>query len=151
MIDQTPQEKPGQHTTRSTLACADNENNDSGNSAESEAAWLEDIIELLTEQDPYCDHTVGSLAVLAVPVLPIATTVPVPGAGAVATMVAAHTAPAAPLTRAHRIARWKAKRARRTWAKRQVWSEERSIKARKRCRVGGRFVTSATRWVSAAD
>ena len=83
---QTPEEEPGQHTTRSTPACTDNENNDSGNAAEPEAAWLEDIFELLTNQDPDCDNaavgSLGTLAGLTVPVLPAAATLPAPGAGA---------------------------------------------------------------------
>jgi len=53
------------------------------------------------------------------------------------------------LTRAQRVARYKAKRAQRAEPKRHVRCEERSDRARKRRRVGGRFVPSTTTWVSA--
>jgi len=53
------------------------------------------------------------------------------------------------LTRAQRVARYKVKRAQRAEPKRQVRCEERSDRARKRRRVGGRFVPSTTTWVSA--
>jgi len=52
------------------------------------------------------------------------------------------------LTRAQRVKRWKAKRARRVWTKPQAQSAERSCLACKRKRIGGRFTPSSTRWVS---
>ena len=53
------------------------------------------------------------------------------------------------LTRAQRVARYKAKRAQRAEPKLQMRCLERSDRARKRRRVGGRFVPSTTTWVSA--
>ena len=74
-----------------------------------------------------------------------------------AAVLAARAAPVLPLrvpdmtpTRAQRVARYKAKRAKRSEPRRQMRCEERSDRARKRRRVGGRFMPSTTMWVSAS-